>query len=166
MIKRKPAWSSVLLSLLLSGWLLSSLAGTVGAQSGPDFTLKDVANGQTYTLRQFRGQVVVVNFFTYLCKPCKEEMPILNQLDREYKGRGFQVIGIGLGSKPEELLSVAQQLGLSYPVLMGNDEVSQAFGKVDFVPATFFIDRQGNLVQKSFEALSKADLIKLIKPLL
>jgi peroxiredoxin len=145
-----------LLVLTSSGW----------AQSAPDFALKDVIRGQQYTLSQFKGKVVLLNFFTYLCKPCKEEMPYLNQIDREFKGRGFQTIGIGLASTPEELRSLAQQLGLDYPVLAGNDEVSQAYGKVEFVPTTFIIDRQGKIVHKIFEARSKADFIKLIQPLL
>ena len=73
-------------------------------------------------------------------------MPYLNQLDQEFKGQGLQVIGIGLASTAEQLRSVAQQLGTSYPVLVGTDEVGKAYGKVEFVPTTFIIDRQGNIV--------------------
>ena len=93
-------------------------------------------------------------------------MPFLNQIDQELKSRGFQTIGIGLASTPAELRSLAQQLGLNYPVLAGTDEVSKAYGKVEFVPTTFIINRQGNIVHKIFEARSKADLVQLIKPLL
>lgn len=152
--------------LLASVMFLLALTSGGWAQSAPDFTLKDVIRGQEYTLSQFKGKVVLVNFFTFLCKPCREEMPFLNQIDREFKGRGYQTIGIGLGSTPAELRSLAQQLGLDYPVLIGTDEVAQAFGKVEFVPTTFIIDRQGNIVHKIFEARSKADLVKLIQPLL
>ena len=152
--------------VLASALFLLALTSSAWAQSAPDFALKDVIRGQEYTLSQFKGQVVLLNFFTFLCKPCKEEMPYLNQIDREFKGRGFQTIGIGLASTPEELRSLAQQLGLDYPVLAGTDEVSQAYGKVEFVPTTFIIDRQGKIVHKIFEARSKADLIRLIKPLL
>ena len=152
--------------MLLTLLLLLSMVSGGWAQAAPDFALKDVIRGQQYTLKQFRGQVVVLNFFTFLCKPCKEEMPYFNQIDREFKGRGFQMIGIGLASTPAELSSLTRQLGLDYPVLAGNDEVSRAYGNVEFVPTTFIIDRQGNIVHKIFEARSKADFIKLIKPLL
>ncbi len=152
--------------LLASVLFLLALTASGRAAAAPDFALRDVIRGQEYTLSQFKGQVVLLNFFTFLCKPCKEEMPYLNQIDKEFKSRGFQVIGIGLASTPEELRALAQQLGLDYPVLAGTDEVSQAYGKVEFVPTTFIIDRQGNIVHKIFEARSKADLERLIKPLL
>ncbi len=163
---QKSREGAAIWKVLASALVLLALTSSAGAQSAPDFALKDVRSGQEYTLSQFKGQVVLLNFFTFLCKPCKEEMPYLNQIDREFKGRGFQTIGIGLASTPEELRSLAQQLGLDYPVLAGTDEVSQAYGKVEFVPTTFIIDRQGKIVHKIFEARSKADLIKLIKPLL
>ena len=152
--------------LLASVMLLLALTSSGRAQSAPDFALKDVLRGQEYTLSQFKGKVVLLNFFTYLCKPCKEEMPFINQIDQEFKSRGFQTIGIGLASTPAELRSLAQQLGLDYPVLAGTDAVSNAYGKVEFVPTTFIIDRQGKIVHKIFEARSKADLVKLIQPLL
>jgi peroxiredoxin len=157
-----PAFASLLLATMLLLYLSSPGAG----QTAPDFLLKDVIQGREYTLSQFRGQVVLVNFFTYLCKPCREEMPFINQIDQELKSQGYQTIGIGLGSTPAELRSLAQQLGLAYPVLVGNEQVAKAFGNVEFVPTTFIIDRQGRIAQKIFEARSKEDLLKLIKPLL
>lgn len=164
-MNQKSRHRTVWWKLLVSALFLLALNTSGWAQSATDFTLKDVIRGQEYTLSQFKGKVVLLNFFTFLCKPCKEEMPYLNQIDREFKGRGFQTIGIGLASKPEELRSLAQQLGLDYPVLAGNDEVGKAYS-VEFVPATFIIDRQGRIVHKIFEARSKADFIKLIQPLL
>ncbi|MCX5888133.1 MAG: TlpA disulfide reductase family protein [Deltaproteobacteria bacterium] len=156
---------AVVWQLLASVMFLLALTSSGRAQSAPDFALKDVLRGQEYTLSQFKGKVVLLNFFTFLCKPCKEEMPFLNQIDQELKSQGFQTIGIGLASTPAELRSLAQQLGLNYPVLVGTDEVSKAW-KVEFVPATFIIDRQGNIVHKIFDLRSKEDFVKLIKPLL
>ena len=240
--------------MLLSAVLLLALASTGGAGSAPDFTLKDVISGKEYTLSRLRGQVVMLNFFTFTCEPCKKEMPYLQQLDQEFKSRGFQMIGIGLASTPEQLRSlaqqlgvtrprfhslkdalsgriipsdscaarwscsisiislpanpvrkrclmtpisssrsllsrgfqmigiglalstlgaiaflpflVAQQLGISYPILLGTDEVSQAYGQIDFVPTSFIIDRQGNIAQKIFMGRTKDEFTKLIKPLL
>ena len=162
----KSPRGAAILKLMASAMFLLALTSGGWAQSAPDFALKDVIRGQEYTLSQFKGKVVLLNFFTFLCKPCKEEMPFINQIDQEFKSRGFQTIGIGLASTPAELRSLAQQLGLDYPVLAGTDEVSNAYGKVEFVPTTFIIDRQGRIVHKIFEARSKADLVKLIEPLL
>jgi peroxiredoxin len=117
-------------------------------------------------LSQFRGKVVLLNFFTFECKPCRAEMPAINQINQELQGRGFQTLGIGLASTPAQLGSLARQLGLDYPVLAGNDQVSQAYGRIEFVPTTFIIDRQGHIVHKATEALSKDAFLKLLQPLL
>jgi len=155
------AWTCSLMALLV----LFCLAVPAGAQSAPDFNLKDALSGKNYSLKQFRGKVVVLNFYTYLCQPCKEEMPALNQIQQEF-GSQVQVIGIGLDSTAEQLRSLAQQLGTSYPALVGNYDIAKAYGNVEFVPTTFIIDRQGNIAQKVTEAQSKAGFIKLIRPVL
>ena len=152
--------------LLASALFLLAVTSSGWAQSAPDFALKDVISGQEYTLSQFKGKVVLLNFFTFLCGPCREEMPDLNEIDKEFRSQGFQTIGIGLASSPAELRSLAKGLSLDYPVLAGTEEVSNAYGKVKYVPTTFIIDRQGRIVHKIFEARSKADLVKLIQPLL
>lgn len=136
------------------------------AQQAPDFSLKDVVRGQGYSLSQFKGKVVLLNFFTFLCGPCREEMPHLSQLDQELKSRGFQTLGIGLASTPEQLRSLTEKLGLQYPVLAGTQQVSEEYGKVEFVPTTVIIDRQGNIAHKILGARSKEDFRKLIQSLL
>lgn len=132
----------------------------------PDFSLKDVVGEQTYTLSQFKGKVVLINYITFICGPCREEMPYLNQIDKEFKSQGFQTLGIGLASPAPQLRELAKQLGLEYPLLLGNDQVSKAYGGVEFVPITFIVDRQGKIAHKIVGARSKADFIKMIRPLL
>jgi peroxiredoxin len=145
-----------LLMLVTSGW----------AASAPDFTLKSVQDGKDYSLSQYRGKVVLLNFFTFFCGPCRQEMPHLSQIDQELKGQGFQTLGIALSSTPEQLKQLISQLGLKYPVLEGTDAVSKAYGGIELVPITFIIDRQGNIVQKILGARSKEEFVKQIKPLL
>lgn len=141
----------------ISGW---------AANNAPDFTLKAVQDGKEYSLSQFKGKVVLINFFTFFCGPCREEMPHLSQMGQELEGQGFQVLGIGLASTPEQLKQLVTQLGLSYPVLQGDDAVSKAYGGVEMVPFTFIINRQGNIVHKILGAQSKEEFEKLVKPLL
>jgi peroxiredoxin len=162
----KSPWGQVTSKSLVIAMLVLAMASMGWAQSAPDFALKDVRSGQEYTLSQFRGKVVLVNFFSFTCEPCREEMPYLNQIDQEFKAQGFQTIGIGLASEPAQLRALADLLGLNYPVLAGNAQVAKAYGHVEFVPTTFIIDRQGNIVHKLFMAESKEALIKLIRPLL
>ena len=150
--------------LLALGLLAMPLASW--AAPAADFTLKDVLQGQDYSLNQFKGKVVMINFFTFFCGPCREEMPDLNQVYHEYQGQGFQTLGIALSSDPTQIRFLVKQLGLDYPVLIGNDQVSEAYGSVAVVPTTFIIDRSGNVVQKVEGTRSKAEFEKMIRALL
>jgi peroxiredoxin len=154
--------------LVLIAVLFLVTAATSGwaASRAPDFTLKAVQDGKEYSLSQFKGKVVLINFFTFFCGPCRQEMPHLSQMGQELKGQGFQTLGIGLSSTPEQLKQIVTQLGLAYPVLQGNEGVSKAYGGVELVPLTFIIDRQGNIVHKILGARSKEEFEKLVKPLL
>jgi cytochrome c biogenesis protein CcmG/thiol:disulfide interchange protein DsbE len=154
--------------LVLMAVLFLVIAATSGwaASSAPDFTLKAVQDGKEYSLSQFKGKVVLINFFTFFCGPCRQEMPHLSQMGQELKGQGFQTLGIGLSSSPEQLKQIVTQLDLAYPVLQGNEGVSKAYGGVELVPLTFIIDRQGNIAHKILGARSKEEFEKLVKPLL
>jgi len=151
----------------LSALAILALTGTVWAagKAAPDFTLKDVT-GKDYTLSQLKGKVVVVNFFTIFCQPCRVEMPDLNQIYKENKAKGLEMLGICLKADPAQLRFLAKQMALDYPFLVGTDAVDQAYGSVAVVPTTFIIDRQGNIVQTIEGARKKEDFLKVIKPLL
>jgi peroxiredoxin len=136
------------------------------AGSAADFSLKAVQDGKDYSLSQFKGKVVLINFFTFTCGPCREEMPHLSKIYQELKGQGFQTLGIGLASTPEQLKQLSAQLNLAYPVLVGNDGVAKAYGGVELVPLTFIIDKQGNIAHKILGARSQEEFEKMIKPLL
>jgi peroxiredoxin len=152
----------------LAAALFFVTAATTGwaAGSAADFTLKAVQDGKEYSLSQFKGKVVLINFFTFTCGPCRQEMPHLSQMYQELKGQGFQTLGIGLASTPEQLKQLSAQLNLAYPVLVGNDGVSKAYGGVELVPLTFIIDKQGNIAHKILGARSKEDFEKMVKSLL
>jgi len=167
-MQRKTTLSPARFWLVLMAVLFLVTAVTSGwaASSAPDFTLKAVQDGKEYSLSQFKGKVVLINFFTFFCGPCRQEMPHLSQMGQELKGQGFQTLGIGLSSTPEQLKQIVTQLGLAYPVLQGNEGVSKAYGGVELVPLTFIVDRQGNIVHKILGARSKEEFEKLVKPLL
>jgi peroxiredoxin len=147
-------------------FLLTGAASGWAAGNAADFTLKAVQDGKEYSLSQFKGKVVLINFFTFFCGPCREEMPHLSQMHQELKGQGFQTLGIGLSSTPDQLKQIVTQLKLAYPILEGTDAVSKAYGGVELVPLTFIIDKQGKVAHKILGARSKEDFEKLIKPLL
>ncbi|MEW6659877.1 MAG: TlpA disulfide reductase family protein [Thermodesulfobacteriota bacterium] len=153
--------------LVLAACILAMVNGAGAAgKTAPDFSLPDILQGKSYSLSQFKGKVVMVNFFTFFCMPCREEMPDLNKLYNEYKGKGFQTLGIGLSSDPTQLRFLVKQIGLDYPVLAGNDKVSKDYGNVEIVPTTFIIDKQGNIAHKILGVRKKEELAKMIEALL
>jgi cytochrome c biogenesis protein CcmG/thiol:disulfide interchange protein DsbE len=155
-------------ALLVVTALLLALAGAAGAQgkAAPDFTLKDILEGKEYSLSQFKGKVVLINFFTFNCGPCRDEMPDLEKINQELKGKGYETIGIGLSSDPTLLRFLIKQLGVTYPVLLGDDKVAKAYGGVEVVPTTFIIDKQGNIAHKVLGTRKKEEFLKMIQPLL
>ena len=154
--------------MLMVAFCVLALAspGWGAGKAAPDFTLKDVLQGKEYSLSQFKGKVVVINFFTFFCGPCREEMPDLNKINNELKGKGFQMFGIALSSDPTQIRFLVKQLGLQYPVLIGNDKVSDAYGSISVVPTTVIIDKQGNIAQRIEGTRKKETFQKLVEPLL
>ena len=153
--------------LLVAVCILALASPGWGAEKpAPDFALKDVLTGKDYSLSQFKGKVVVLNFFTFFCGPCRDEMPDLSKINDELKGKGLQTFGIALSSDPTQIRFLVKQLGLQYPVLIGNDKVSDAYGSIAVVPTTVIIDKQGNIAQRIEGTRKKAVFTKLIEPLL
>ncbi len=155
-----------LVLLVAMSILAMAATGWASGKPAPDFTLKDVLQGQDYTLSQFKGKVVMINFFTFFCGPCREEMPDLNKIYLENKDKGYQTLGIALSSDPTQIRFLVKQLGLNYPVLNGNDKVAEAYGNVVVVPTTFIIDKQGNIAHKIEGTRKKEELERMIKALL
>lgn len=149
----------MVLSLTGSGW-----AKEKGDQAA-DFSLVDTS-GNTVSLSQMQGKVVVVNFFTVFCQPCRHEMPDLNAIYNENKDKGLAMVGICLNADPNQLKALIKQLKLDYPVLLGTDKVSKDYGEIVGVPTTFIINKQGKIAEKIVGARKKDEFMQVIKPLL
>jgi thiol-disulfide isomerase/thioredoxin len=132
----------------------------------PDFSLPDL-EGNTVKFSDFKGKVVLVDFWATWCGPCKMEIPHLVALHREYKDRGFEVIGIALDNGGAGVVEpFARKNAISYSVVIGNREVATAFGGLTAIPTAFLIDRSGNIVQKYVGYTDKAVFEEQIKQLL
>ena len=160
------SWTVARTLLVVVCILALTSPGWGGDKPAPNFTLKDVLTGKGYTLSQFKGKVVLLNFFTFFCGPCRDEMPDLNEINNELKGKGFQTFGIAINSDPTQIRFLVKQLGLQYPVLIGNDKVSEAYGNITVVPTTVIIDKQGNIAQRIEGTRKKDVFMGLIRPLL
>jgi peroxiredoxin len=127
--------------------------------TAPLFSLPTL-NGEKIRLADFRGKVVILDFWATWCPPCQEGIPHLNELYREYRNKGLAVIGVSLDRVgPEEVQRFLDRKGVEYINVMGSEEVFQAysrlpgFGKIQGIPTAFLIDREGR-VHKKFVGLT------------
>lgn len=126
-----------------------------------DFKLSGI-DGKTYSLKNLRGKVVVVNFWATWCPPCRKEMPDLEELSRRYRDRGLVILAIS--DEPADTVKpfIAKQ-GYTFPVLLDpNREVNTAF-HVEGIPKTFVFDREGKLAAQSIDMRTREQFLALLK---
>lgn len=144
------------------------VAGTAQMKSGvaPDFTLQSL-DGQTVHLSDYRGKAVVLNFWATWCGPCKIEMPWFVDLQKQYGPAGLQFLGIAMDdASTKEIAEFAQSMNVNYPILIGKEAVGTAYGGVQFLPETFYIDRSGKVVDKAFGLKGRPEIEDAIKKIL
>ena len=158
---------------LLGFWWLGRGSPTPEASAGaaaqgkpaPDFVLPDV-NGKLVRLSELRGQVVLINLWATWCQPCIAEMPDLAAVYNTYKAEGFVILGVNDAERKETVLDFLLHNALPYPILLDPDSrVARAYG-VNFLPASFLIDRRGILRNILPGQSNRAKLEAAIKPLL
>jgi peroxiredoxin len=146
MLKRKHqiTWMKHLL-LVMSVMLFVTHAGAaVKTGPAPDFTLKS-RDGSNIKLSELRGQVVMINFWASWCGPCRQEMPLLDQLYQRYQPMGFTLLGVNVEEDSTAADKVLKQIPVSFPVLFDSENsVSESY-QVRAMPSTFLIDRNGNV---------------------
>ena len=117
-------------------------------EQAPDFKLQD-ANGQAVRLSDYRGKVVLLDFWATWCGPCKIEIPWFMDFEKEFKDRGFAVLGVSMDEDGWKVVKpYVASMKMNYRVLLGNDEVSGKYGGLDSLPTTLLIDRQGRIASK------------------
>ena len=117
--------------------------GAQGLRAAPDFLLKDLSQKKV-KLTDFKGKVVILNFFATWCPPCRAEIPELNKLYRLNKEKGLVVLGVSLDmdAPPQGLTTFVKNMKITYPVLMGTTDLAEKY-QVNGVPTTILINREG-----------------------
>jgi peroxiredoxin len=134
-------------------------------KQAPDFTLKVLqGKGKTLQLSSLKGKAVVVNFWATFCDPCKIEMPWLVELQKKYGPQGLQIFGVSMDDIEESAVSAfAHKIGVNYPVLMGTEKVADQYGGIDALPMSFFVDRDGKIVDRVLGLKSESSIEDPIK---
>ena len=133
------------------------------SKAAPEFALQD-ANGQTVKLSDFKGKVVLLDFWATWCGPCKLEIPWFIEFQRKYKDQGFTVIGVSMDDGGWKAIKpFVEESKMNYPVLIGNDELATKFGGIDVLPTTFVIDKQGRIIAAHQGLTSKDEFEDAIK---
>jgi cytochrome c biogenesis protein CcmG/thiol:disulfide interchange protein DsbE len=139
----------------------------------PAFTLEDLS-GKKLSLADYKGKAVLINFWATWCAPCKIETPWLIELRNQYAAQGFEVLGISaddldrgdpqkLSEEKRQIARFVQQEKIDYPVLIDADSISQPYGGLDALPASFFLDRNGVVVAAQLGLTSKDEIEANIK---
>ena len=156
------------LVLCLSGQSsLRAQGGTADQrQTAPGWQLRDLS-GKTVKLSDFKGKVVILDFWATWCPPCRKEIPGFIDLQKKYADKGLVVVGVSLDEQGAAIVQpFVKQLGMTYPVVLGDGQVVAAYGGIEAIPTTFIIDRQGKVVTVHQGYVDPAAFEADIKPLL
>ncbi len=156
-------------------WVISLLfaaptfafADGLSGQSAPDFVLKSLG-GDNLRLSEYRGEVVMLNFWASWCGPCRQGMPVLDEMYERYHKVGFELLGVNIDRDPLRAADMVRVLGVSFPVLFDERKEVTRLYHVEDMPVTMLIDRSGvvRYVNHGFEPSSEAKYVEQIRTLL
>lgn len=159
--------------MTLQGIILAAMifafspASVLGQKTvAPQFALKDL-NGRTVRLSNYRGKVVLINFWATWCPPCRAEMPDLVRLQRQHAKEGLQIIGITYPPETEDRVRrFARSLKVNYPIILGTRQLLARFSSEDNLPLTVVINRDGTVSEIISGILLRKEFEEKIQPLL
>jgi thiol-disulfide isomerase/thioredoxin len=152
--------------------LLLCLSTSVFAVSqgdmAPNFKLKNLASGKAETLKEYRGKVVYLDFWASWCGPCRQSLPLLNDLRKELKHKGFEVIAVNLDENVSDAKDFLKQFPVQYPILLDSKGTVPANYNLPGMPTSYLIDRKGRVqkVHIGFKETDMNDIRKSVTSLL
>lgn len=165
-ISLQPA-SRRLRALLLATLATATLGASAGSGPAPDFTLP-ARDGGKVSLDQLKGQVVMLNFWASWCGPCRQEMPLLDQMHKRYGPLGFTLLGVNVEASGEDAEQWLAQTPVSFPILFDRENKVSKLYDVNAMPSTVFIDRQGNVryLHRGYKPGDEGEYLNQIRALL
>ncbi|EDP75663.1 TlpA disulfide reductase family protein [Hydrogenivirga sp. 128-5-R1-1] len=122
-----------------------NVAGLSAGKKAPDFTLKTL-DGKEVSLKDYRGKVVLLNFWATWCPPCREEMPLFVRMYEKYKDKGFEILAVSTDSSLEPVKKFVKEYRINFPVLYDDKNVVSLYG-IQGLPTSFLIDRDGVILK-------------------
>jgi peroxiredoxin len=157
--------TALALSLLLTAPLLRA-ADDFKPAPAPAWQLKDV-NGTVVSFDQFKGKVVVLDFWATWCAPCRSEIPGYIALQEKYAKAGLVMVGVSLDREgPEVVKKFMTDQKINYQIVLGDEKIAEAFGGVEAIPTTFIIDRQGTIRYRKVGAMPAGEFEAVVAPFL
>jgi len=153
----------IVTALFLLGACSKTSAVEIGDKA-PDFTLQNL-DGKPTSFSEFKGKVIILDFFASWCPPCRQEIPDFIALQKAYGDKGFAMVGVSLVSG-QESKDFAAQAGMNYPVLIDDGRVSATYGPVRSIPTTFVIGKDSKIAKIYIGYRPKAVFENDIKELL
>jgi peroxiredoxin len=132
----------------------------------PNWELKDV-NDKTIHSADFKGKIIILDFWATWCAPCRVEIPGFIALQKKYSQQGLVVVGASVDEGGASMVKqFMEKLSVNYPVVLADEKMQDQFGGIEVVPTTFVIDREGHIVKKYFSLTDESEFEQEIKPLL
>ena len=148
--------------------LAAANAGAVGVQDqAPDFTLKSL-EGSNLRLDEFRGQVVLINFWASWCGPCRQEMPLLDRLHHRYEDTGFAVLGVNVEGKAGPAQEIVDKTNVTFPILIDDGQKVSEMYNLQAMPSTVVVDRDGvvRYIHLGYKPGDEAKYVEVVKQLI
>ena len=134
--------------------------------AAPEWQLTD-PDGQAVKLSDFKGKVVILDFWATWCPPCRAEIPEFIALQKQYAAQGLTVVGVSLDTTGAAVVkSFMKRNGMNYPVVIGDEKIAADYGGISAIPTTFVLDRTGNIVTSHQGFASQVVFESEIRPLL
>jgi cytochrome c biogenesis protein CcmG/thiol:disulfide interchange protein DsbE len=165
-MKKSLGWvfCSVIISLMLFAEARAA-KGDIG-EKAPAWSLPGL-DGKTVNLSDFKGKVVILDFWATWCPPCREEIPSFIQIQKEFADKGVVVVGVALDEEGAKVVKpFAKKKGINYPLVIGKTSTTEDYGGIEGIPTTFIINAEGKIVAKHVGLTTKEEFLKELAPLL